>query len=801
MKSLLRPFLRSPGFCAVVVATLALGIGVNTAIFSVVESVLLRAQPYADAERLVFIWQVEGDEEHSNNWFTYQDWKTQNASFSDIAIYRRDSFNLSGTGAPEHLIGALASANLFSTLGIPLALGRGFTPEEDSVGGPRVVLLSQALWQRRFGSDPHALGQSVVLNGIPHTIVGVMPAALGIPSRSELWVPVGPYSADARWVDRGNNPGLFSVARLRPEVTLGQAQAEMAVISDRIAAAYPAIGRTRAKLTPLIELSIGEFRRSLWTLAGAAALILAIACANVAGLQLARGVSRSREIALRAALGAGRNRLIRELLGESLILAAIGGGLGIGLAYLSLDVIQWLAPAGAIRFQQLAVNAPVLGFAVLTSLVVGLVSGLWPAWRATRFDLRGALQAGGASAGLAPSAGRARQWLVVGQVALTLTLLSGAGLLLASLDRMQREKLGFDSRDVLTFRLDLPVKEYDEQIPRVNQLLDNLRRDLGALPGVRSVAANYAPPLRPGWQSGFHREDRPAPKAGERPSMELSFLDGPYFATMGIPLLRGRSFDDTESPDGPRGIIVDQAFADRHFPGEDALGKRIVLGDGWSKDPELQKATIIGIVPTLKLYGYAQEPRLVQAYLARRQIGLLETTFVLKGIGDLRALAPAIRAALAKYDPTVPIFDVRTMDEVVDGTFAAARLYSTLLTLFATLALVLAALGLWGVVGYAVAQRRREIGLRLALGAGTGRVVGLMIWQGLRPLAVGVAAGLGAAFLAGRLLQHLLFRVAPFELAVVVPLTLGFIGLAALACWFPARGAARVAPAEALRAE
>ena len=798
----LRQLLKNPGFAAIAIATLALGIGANTAIFSVVEAVLLRPLPYPDSEQLVVIWQREGAEEHSDNWPNYLDWKAWNTSFTELSIFRRDKINLSGHGAPETLNGALASANFFATTKIAPLLGRTFSAEEDAPGGAPVVVLGHALWQRNFGGDPHVLGRAITLDGVPHTIIGVMPAAMAFPRLAELWLPVGPHSIEEHWSDRGSNPGLYALGRIKPGVTVEQARAEMYAISERLAKAYPAqLENVRTIVRPLLETSVGTYRVGLWTLAGAAALTLAIACANVAGLQLARGVTRAREFAIRAALGSSRRRLIRQLVVESLLISLLGGALGVLLALWSLDAMRLLAPADVPRFQQLSLNAAVLVFAVAVSIVSGLIVGVWPAFRASRPDLRTALQAGGYAGTSGRPVGRARQWLVVGQVTLTMALLSGAGLLLASLQKMQREQLGFDTRNVLTFRVALPVSQYDGKQDLAAQLFDNLKREILAMPGVNAVGCNYAPPLRPSWQSGFYVDGRPEPPPSERPSMEIGFIDADYLRTLGIPLLRGRTFDDRETADGARGIVIDQAFADRHFPGIDPLGQRIALGDGWSKNPELRKATVIGVVPTLKLYGYAEEPRLVQAYLARRQIGLLETTYFVKAGGSLSALVGPIREAVARLDPALPISDVRTLDEVVNATFVSARLYSTLVGLFAAVAALLAGLGLWGLVGYAVAQRRREIGVRLALGANATQIVSLMLRQGLTPLAAGIIAGLLAAWLSGRALQHLLFRVSPFDPWVLSIVALSFLLVATVACWLPARRAAAVDPSEALRTD
>ncbi len=799
MLKTLRSLCRSPFFTLASLATLALGIGANTAIFSVLHAVLLRPLPYPAPEQLMLIWQQEGKEDHSDNWLNYLDWKSQNTTFADLAIYRRDTFTLTGSGVAESLSGALASANFFATVGVSPILGRAFDAVEDSPGGARVVVLSHGLWQRRFGGSANVLGRSLTLNSIPHTIIGVMPEIMALPRLTELWVPVGPYSADPVWQNRGNNPGLYCLGRLHLGVSLEQARADLKVIGDRLAQAYPAeLANVRPLVQPLIENAVGSYRAGLWTLMGAVALVLAIACANVASLLLARGVARGRELAIRAALGASRARLVRELLAESLVLSLAGGALGLVLAAASFGAMKSLAPAGATRFQELALDWPVLAFAVGLSLLTGVIFGAWPAWRASRPDLNEALQSGGRTVG--GGGNRLRQWLGAGQVALTLTLLASAGLMLSSLAKMQRVQLGFEPANLLTFRLALSEKDYTDKT-RINRFFEDLGREIGALPGVRVAASNLAIPLRPQWDSGFDPEDRPAAAPGKRPSMELGFIDANYFRAIGLPLLRGRSFTDQEGLEDPRGIVIDQSFADRYWPGQDPLGKRIVLGDGWSPNPELQKATVIGVVPTLKFYGYAETPRLVQAYLSRRQFATTVTTILVKTEGDPRKMVDPIRAVLAKIDPNVPLFRVQTMQEIVDETYVVPRLYSILLGLFAGVGLLLACLGLAGVVAYAETLRRREVGIRMALGADSRQVVGLMLRQGLLPMLGGLLLGLGATLVVGRVLSRLLFEVTPTDPGILLTVATILATAAAFACWIPARRAARVDPIVALRAE
>lgn len=798
----LRSLLKSPATTLLALLTLALGIGANTAIFSVLEAVLLRPLPYPEGDRLLLIWQRSDREEHSVSWPNYLDWRAQAKSFRELGVYARRSLPLTGRGAaPEMLSVTLASANWFAVTGLPPVLGRGFSPAEDAVGAERVVVISHRLWQERFAGRPDVLGQTVQIDAVPHLVVGVLAPEAGYPFTSDAWVPIAPHSDNPVWADRSNNPGLNVLARLAPGVSVAAAQAEMRAVSEALAKLYPdRLERIRAVGVPLPEFFARDYQLGLWAVAGAAGAILLIACANVGALQLVRGVGRAREFAVRAALGAGRGRLMRLVLGESLLLALVGGAAGTWLAFLSFDAIRALAPTGVRAFQQLSLNATVLGFSLLAATLTGVLCGLWPAWSAGRVDLRSALQSS-AGGSVAPGAGRIRRWLVGGQVALGFAVLAAAGMLLSSLHKMERENLGFEAGGVLSFRVSLPAATYGSEAARFNQFYDELRARLAELPGVRSVAANLAPPLRPNWQSGFHREDQPEPAPSARPSMELGFIDGDYFRTLGIPILRGRSFTGAEGPEDLRGIVIDQAFADRHFPGEDPLGKRIVLGTGWSKNPELQRATVIGVVPTLRFYGAATEPRLVQAYLSRRQIAIRDTTLLLKCEGDPRALSAAVARTVAQIDPNLPIAQVRTMQEVVDATFVSARMFSTLVTAFAVLAFGLAILGLAGLVSYAVAVRRREIGIRLALGASARQAVGLVMSDSLRVVALALVAGLGLTLLAGRLLAGLLFRVSAHDPVLVGGAALGFALAAWLACWLAARRAAGIAPSEAMRSE
>lgn len=802
-----RSLAKSPGFTTATILTLALGIGATTAIFSVLYAVLLRPFAYPEADRLVVMWQKGPQMEMSIAWPTVQDWMKDQQAFSALAVSRRDRFNLSGPGQlPENVTGAIVSASIFDVAGLPPRLGRYFTPDDDKAGADPVAVISETLWARRYGSDPAIIGKLIPIDGVPRTVIGIAPAGLGLPRLAEIWVPIFPYAAtQPGWQSRGNNPGLYSFARLKSGLTVEQARADMARIYANLAKAYPEeIEAISAVVQPFRENQTGKFRVGLWSLLAATGFVLAIACANVASLFITRGISQEREYAIRSALGASRGHLVRRMLTESLLIAAAGGGAGILLSWWSLDLIRRFVPADHVRFQHIELNGPVLVFSLVVAGVAGILAGLWPALKLARTDVRGALHEGsrGATAGSG-----VRRFLVGAQVALTLVLLSVSGLILRSLDRMQSAALGFDPQSMLTFSVSLPASRYSENPDATTgignsspaqRFYQNLVEQVSRLPGVEHAAVNTTPPLNTGWQSSFKPEGARNFDDRNRPLAEMGIVSDDYFATLRVPLLKGRAFNASDAT-GQKVVIVDQAFAERYWPGDDALGKRVNWGVSENEDENW--FTIVGLVPTLRVYGYGEPTARPQAYWSLRQFAWQQKTMLVRTQGSPRLLERQIRELMTKLDPEIAIFEVATMQESVESTYQNTALQSFLLSLFAGLALLLALTGLYGVVAYGVSLRRREIGVRMALGAQAGDVVGLMLRQGLVPLLAGVGAGLAGAIAAGQLIRSQLYEVSAADPTILIATTLMLALAAAVACWLPARRATKVNPTEALRSE
>jgi predicted permease len=795
----LRQFARAPGHSLTIVTILALGIGANAAIFSLLYSVLLNPLPYPAADQLVLAWQRDhGTRDISVSWPNGNDWRTQNTTFSSFALYQRNSYTLTGRGAAERVGGAAVTADYFRAVGLPTLLGRFFTTDEDRVGGPNVAVISHRLWQTKFGGAESVLGQSLELDGKSYTIIGVTPPQWALPRNSDVRVPLTPSSSNTQWQDRSVGPGLYAFGRVKPGVTLEQARAELRTISDRIAAAFPdKCADTSAFAQSLLDASVGSYRAPLWFLMGAVGLLLLIACANVAGLQLARAIARARDYSIRAALGSSRARLLRQQLVESLVFAAIGGALGILLAVLCLGIIRGWSPDVA-RFQQVSINLPVLAFSVIASGLASVLAGLWPAWRASRTDVRAALASGGNS-GTAPAAQRGRQFVVGAQVALTLMLLAGALLFARSLAHIARFQYGFDPANLLVFRVDLPEARpaYDTPVKRV-AFLAQLRDELAALPGVKSAAYNVSLPFRAQWQSTFEVEGRPAFAPGAAPSAEMGFADENYFKTLGIPILRGRSFGAEDKLGSAGSIIIDQSFADRIWPGENPLGKAILWGGDLFPGGKLR---VVGVVPTVELNGFTGGPHLIQVYLANAQFGASSVNFVLRTDTAPRALVESVRAAVSRLGSDLAVYDVATMDEMIGASASTERLSARLVSLFGGAALLLSAIGLYGIVAYAVRARQREIGVRLAIGAQPRQVIALVFRQGATPLVWGLALGLAGAFATGRFVQSMLYQTQATDPLALAASALGLAAIAALALWLPARRAARVDPMKALRTD
>ncbi|MFQ5744452.1 MAG: ABC transporter permease [Acidobacteriota bacterium] len=805
-----RTLWRSPGFAAVVILTAALGIGANSAIFSVVDAVLLRPLPYQDPERLVMVWDrnpERGLERSPISYANYLDWAQQNSFFEHQAAYGHSPFNLSDGDTPERVWGLRASAGLFPALGIDPVLGRTYGPDEDRPGGERVVVLSHRLWQRRFGGDGEIVGRTVRLNGESFTVIGVMPAGFTFPQFPQnipvdLWVPLAPFT-DGR--PRGSR-SVLAVAKLKEGVTLEQAEAGIATIAGRLEREYPNVNSGwTSVLVPLHGQVVGPVRAALLTLFGAVGLVLLIACANIANLSMARAAGRQREIAVRAALGAGRLRLVRQLLTESLLLAIAGGALGLLLADWAVQFLVASSPGEVTRLgEQISIDWRMVGFTLVTSLVTGVLFGLIPALRTSRSDLHEALKEGGSAWAAGFRGLPVRSTLVVAQVALALVLLIGAGLLIRSLAGLMDIEPGFDTQDLLTMEILLPEASYPGQ-PQVRAFHQALLEGAGELPGVRSVATvNFLPLSGYSAARPFTIDKRPLPP-GERPRAEERAVSPDYFRAMGITLVAGRLFTAQDNSDAPGVTIISESMARRYWLDEDPLGRRLTtsslanfLRDDWSDLAASRE--IVGVVSDVH-YSALAAPADDTIYLPYRQDPWPWLALVVKASADPATLVEAVRNQVRELDPNLALYNLRTMRRVISTTVAADRFRVLLLAVLAGLALALATVGIYGLVSFSIKQRTHEIGVRLALGARPQEVFGLVVRQGLALAAVGVAVGMLAAIALTRLLSSWLFGITATDPATFLGISLIMVAVAALACWLPARRAARVDPVVSLRVE
>jgi putative ABC transport system permease protein len=795
----LRQLQKNPGFSAVAVLTLALGIGANTAMFSFVNAILLRPLPYREPERLMMVF-----ENHvTNGWSKMMigapvlaEWRRQSTVFESVGAVRSyGNFTLTGKGPPETLNGSLLSANIFPLLGVQPLLGRGFLPGEETYGNHHVALLSHELWQRRFGGDRGILGQSLTLAGEPCTVIGVMPPGTVSPDGArprDLWLPLAFDSDEIRQRHAHNYSVL---ARLKPGVSLQQARIEMDLIARRMAGADPQNVGWGAEVHPLHEIIVGNSRRLLLVLLGSVGLVLLIASANIASLLLARSAARAREFAIRAALGAGRGALIRQLLTESCVLAGIGGLLGIFLARFGLNALVRLSPPDLPRMAEgIPLDGTTLVFTVLVTLATGVIFGLLPAWQASNPSL--AREVAESSRG--DSAGHRRQFaraaLVVAEVALSVILLIGAGLTIRSFGRLLAQNPGYVPEHLVTMAISLPEQKYPAQAGRT-RLFNSLLTAVKNIPGVDSASYAFGVPLT-GINNSISARvlDAPPPAPGEAVSANYTQVSPGYFATLKIPLLQGRDFTDRDDADRPPALIVNESFVKDFKLGTNVIGRRIDVHDG-AANPE-----IIGVVKDIKRAGIA-DPFRAEMFRPYRQICWGYLTLVVRTQRDPADLTRSIRAELDLLDKDLPLEGVRTMTQLVSANLAQRRLSVQLLGGFAAGALLLSALGLYGVLAYIVSQRTREIGIRMALGAQPRAVLGLVIGQGLRLALLGMALGLAGALALTRVLQRLLYEIQPTD-----PLTFGTVTavlafVSFLACWLPARRAARVHPMEALRYE
>ena len=792
----LRQLAKAPGFTAVALLTLALGIGACTAIFSVVNGVLLRPLDYPQPEQLAILRETNLPEfsEFSVSPPNFLDWEKQLKSFRHLAAAAGAPLNLTGDGEPQRLIGVKATAHYFEVYGVQPVLGRTFLPEEDAPGKDKVVVLSHPLWQRVFGGAADVLGRSLQLNGEPYTVIGVTPPGFVSQNKTDAWVPMA-FAADETANDNRGAHYLNVTGRLKPGVSAGQADAELKVLSAQLAKQYPDSNKGwGAFVMPLLEYSVKDARRVIYILLGAVGCVLLIACANVANLLLARATARHREISIRAALGAGRARLIRQLLTESVLLALAGGGAGLLLARWGLDLLLALAPANLPRTADIHLYGTVLAFSLALSVATGLVFGLAPAWLAARTDVNEALKQGSRGSTEGGARGRLRSLLVVLEVAFALLLLAGAGLLGRSFERLAHVNPGFIPEDATVIRLTLPAKKYAQPASQV-AFADALLARLSALPGVKAAGLTHALPLVGDWVLGFTIDGRPPVAPSDQPNTNYYAVTPDYFRAMGIRLVRGRLFNERDDAKAPHVALINETLARQYFPHEDPIGKRINITNG----PDTWRE-IVGVVADVTQYGLdrATTNQSYEPYAQKPYTGL---NIVIRTEGPTGALLAALRPAVYAVDKDQPVGSILALEDILADSIARQRFATLLLGVFSAVALVIAAVGIYGVMAYNVTQRTGEIGIRLALGAQPRDVLRLVFAQGGKLVGLGLLLGLAAALAGGRLLESMLYKTSPYDPVTLGAITLLLGAVAALACLLPARRATKVDPMIALRAE
>jgi putative ABC transport system permease protein len=789
-----RMLLKKPGFTLIAVITLALGIGTNTAIFSIVNAVLLNPLTLTEPEQLVLVFTRTGRD--PRNWVAYpdlQDWQAQSRSFAGLSGFASQSVNLIGREEPTRMIGGFVSSDFFKTLGVEAPHGRTFLPGEDSQGAERVAVISHEAWQNRLGADPKLIGQTLNLNGQVFTVVGILPAGFHFTwGDCEIWLPIQHYPNFS--LNRGQaSSGV--VGRLKPGVTIEQAQTEMETIARRLAQQYPDTNRDRSVTIVSLQQIVAEhLRPSLFVLSGAVAFLLLIACANVANLMLARSVARQKENALRAALGAGRWRLIRQLLTETLLLWLIGGISGLLLGSWSVELLMTGSPTELPPGIDVKFDVTVFGFTFAIALLTGIAFGLAPALRFSRPEVHDLLKEGGKGAGEISGSSRLRGALVVSQVALALVLLIGSMLLVKSFRALLQVNPGFDPRNLLTMEYRVPRNKYPEPAQQWafhQQVVERVQ----ALPGVQAASVVLALPHSGNFgTTTFIPLDRPIPPRGQEPRAQSNRADPYYFRAMDIPLLRGRVFTEQDRMDTQPVVVINQAMAERYWPGQDPIDKGIRLPDN------NLTARVAGVVGNIK-HNSLDEPTEAQIYLAYAQVPHIFATLVARTTGDPLAAANAVKQAVWSVDKDQPVWKVRTMEFLLQRAVSGSRFMMRLLAVFAGLALLLATVGIYGVISYSVSQRTHEIGVRMALGAGRRDIVRLVVGHGLVLILIGTAAGIVTALALTRFMTTLLFNVSPTDPLTFVTISLLLGAVAVLACYLPARRATKVDPMVALRCQ
>ena len=802
---------RSPGFSVVAIITLAIGIGANAAMFSVINTVLLRPLPFPDAQRIVLLWETDPNRNVTRGVPSpaeFLDWRDQNHSFEELAAWRTWFYNLTGTNEPEQVFGVNASTNLFRLFGVTPILGRDFTPEEETPGHDQVAIITYGLWQRRFGGEPGIVGRSILLDEKPFVVVGVLPrgfSLFGTSRQFDVWMPM---AFDRARLHRENH-SVYVFGRLRKGVELGQAQAEMETILARLKLQYPGVDQQNGiRVVPLREDLARNLKPGLILLLGAVFLVLLIACVNVANLVLARAATREREITLRATLGAGRRRIMRQLLTESALLALIGGVFGVLLAYGGLHLLRLALPSeggyGEIPHSEwLGIDGAVLAFTLCASIITGMLFGLAPAVQISRSELYESLKEGSRGSIGGRRSQFTRSALVVSEIAFSLLLLVGSGLLIRSFYLLLSEDLGFDPDRVLTAQIWLPESHYASGPPVMNFYQQAIDR-VGALPGVKSASAVNFLPLS-GWGDfcNFDIAGRPIAPADKPDTAHYSVGDWRYLHTMGLKLKSGRDFTAADGPDAEGVVLLNEALARRYWPDENPIGKQIRLKFSPTKTPWQPVArdswlTVVGVVGDIREWEWGEE-KVGQLYLPYAQNPSRIMRLVIRTTGDPSALAPAVRQAVVSVDPSQPVTEIRTMDQFLSQAVAQRRLNMLLLAVFAAIATILAAIGIYGVMAFGVTQRFHEIGVRMALGAEPSDVLKMVVADGMKLALVGLLIGIVGASLLTRFIASQLYGIKTTDPFTYVGVALGLATVAAAACYFPARRATKVDPISALR--
>ncbi|HUO34855.1 MAG TPA: ABC transporter permease [Candidatus Acidoferrum sp.] len=808
-----RTMRRNPGFALVAILTLAIGIGANVAIFSVVNGVLLEPVPFPHPDRLVLIWETDMNRGVLRGTIAATellDWRKMNRSFDELSAWRAMFYTITGNGEPEQVWGSQVTGNFFRLLGVSPVLGRDFQADDEQPGHEQVAILSYRFWQGHFGGDPAAIGQTIRVDDKPYTIVGVLPrdfSPYGISSDLDVWTP---FAFVRSQLDPEDHE-LIVFGRMKKGVTLAKAQAEMETILEALKKTHPAFDQKNGiRVVTLQSDLVRRQRPALLLLMAAVGFVLLIACANVANLTLARAADREREIAVRTALGAGRRRILRQLLTESVLLSLIGGTAGVAIAYGGIVALKALVPPPGVGLQmpflnRVGINVPVLGFTLLISLATGIIFGLAPAVQISRAGVYESLKEGSRGSTGGRRSKMVRSLLVVSEVGLSLMLLAGAGLLIRSFVRMLNEKLGFDPQDLLTMQVYLPVSHY-ETGPQINNFFQQVITGMSVLPGVQSAsAANYLPLT--GWSGycDFDIAGRPHPESGEHFTGQYRVIDWRYIPTMGMSIKEGRDFAESDGPDSEGVVMVTETLARRYWPDHSPIGEEIQLNfkgaiNPWSPIPRGGWLRIVGVVGDVRDWQWGEE-RIGQVFLPSTQDPSRIMRLVAKSKNDPSQLVSAVRSVVHKVDPNQPVTDIRSMDEYLAAALSQRRMSMVLLAIFAVVATLLAAIGIYGVMAYAVAQRTHEIGIRMALGAAPEDMRRMVIMDGMKLAAIGFALGILGSFLAARYVSSQLYGVKsndPFTFALVL---CGLALIALAACYVPAQRATRVDPLVALRHE